>query len=162
MRKKWTIEQLVRGQNLRAKRLGAPHDLTIDQWMETLAYFNYKCAYCGIKEYDFIEHYLTIGIKGTTISNCVPACAGCNVMKDNKNHSLTLYQSRRVLEFLESKGVNIEFHIHEYKASKQEHVVLSCESCGINIDVPGLAIEEAKDYIDRFFQNTGYAYQASL
>lgn len=159
MRKKWTIEQRVHGQNQRAKQLGAVHNLTIDEWFETLAYFNYKCAYCGIKDYEVIEHYLPVGVAGTTISNCVPACASCNVVKDNQNHPLALYQNERVLKFLEGKGVKIAFHVHDYKAIKKEYVILHCVGCGINIDVPGLPIEEAQNYIDEYFQNTGYAYQ---
>lgn len=35
MRKTWMIEQRVRGQNQRAKKVGARHDLTVEQWLET-------------------------------------------------------------------------------------------------------------------------------
>ena len=63
-----------------------------------------------------------------------------------------------VLSFIESKGVNIAFHIHEYIALKKDHVILHCQSCGINIDVPGLSLEKASEYIDEYFLHTGYAY----
>jgi hypothetical protein len=53
MRKKWTLEQRLRGQNQRAKQAGARHDLTMEQWLETLEYFDHKCAYCG-GEYQLI------------------------------------------------------------------------------------------------------------
>lgn len=159
MRKTWTIEQRVRGQNQRAKQAGARYDLTVEQWLETLEYFDHKCAYCGENDYQFIEHYLPVAIAGTTVSNCVPSCARCNAFKDAKKHKLTLYQNERVLEFLERKGIKIAFHVHEYKATKKEHVLLYCAGCGTEIDIPGLPIEEAQDYIDEFFQNTGYAYQ---
>jgi len=158
MRKAWTVEQLIRGQNQRAKQAGARHDLTLEQWQETLDYFGPKCAYCGEREYEVIEHYLPVRIAGTTASNCVPACASCNALKDSQNHSLSLYQNERVLAFIESKGVKISFHIHEYKAIQNEYVILVCEGCGNNIDVPGLAIEKAQEYISEFYQNTGYAY----
>ena len=158
MRKKWTIEQRVHGQNQRAKQAGARHDLTVEQWLETLEYFNYKCAYCGEKEYEFIEHYLPVRDAGTTVSNCVPACAMCNAFKDAKNHKLTLYQTERVLVFIESKGVTIAFHIHNYKAIQEEFVVLYCEGCGDKLTIPGLGFDDAQDYISSFLSNTGYAY----
>ena len=66
MRKTWTTEQRIRGQNQRAKQAGARHDLTLGQWLETLEYFNYKCAYCGTRDYEFIEHYLPVRVAGTT------------------------------------------------------------------------------------------------
>lgn len=159
MRKVWTMEQLIRGQNQRAKQAGARHDLTLAQWQETLNHFDHKCAYCGNKEYEVIEHYLPVRIAGTTVSNCVPACSRCNALKDAKNHSLSLYQNERVLAFIASKGVTIVFHIHQYKAIRKEHVILVCESCKDHIDVPGLALEKAEEYINEFFQNTGYAYR---
>jgi hypothetical protein len=159
MRKEWTMAQKIRGQNQRAKQAGARHDLTLEQWLETLEYFNHKCAYCSWRDYEFIEHYLPVSVAGTTVGNCVPACASCNALKDAKNHKLTLYQNERVLAFLESKGVKIAFHIHEYKATKEEYVILYCEGCRNRIDVPGLSPCEAEIYIEQYFSNTGYAYQ---
>ena len=153
------MEQRLRGQNQRAKQAGARHDLTTAQWLETLEHFDYKCAYCS-REYEVIEHYLPIRIAGTTVSNCVPACASCNALKGAQNHTLSLYQNERVLAFIESKGMKISFHIHEYKAIKKEYVTLHCEGCGDNMVLPGLALEKAQEYIDEFYKNTGYAYIA--
>jgi hypothetical protein len=158
MKKTWTIEQRIRGQNQRAKQAGARHDLTLEQWLETLEYFNYKCAYCGERDHEFIEHYLPVGSAGTTVSNCVPVCARCNAMKDAKNHKLTFYQNKQVLAFIESKGIKIGFHVHNYKVTKKEYVILICESCGLKWDIPGLALDDAQEYINEFLDNTGYAY----
>ena len=157
MGRTWTMEQRLRGQNQRAKQKGSRHDLTMEQWLETLEHFDYKCAYCG-GSYEIIEHYLPISIAGTTVSNCVPACSRCNAMKDAKNHDLSFYQNERVLAFIQSKGVKISFHIHEYKPIKKDYVILHCEGCGDNIDIPALPMEKAQEYIDEFFKNTGYAY----
>jgi 5-methylcytosine-specific restriction endonuclease McrA len=159
MRKKWTMDQRLRGQNQRAKQAGARHDLTMEQWLETLQYFDYKCAYCG-GEYEVIEHYLPIHKAGTTVSNCVPACLHCNIMKDRKGHDLAFYQNENVIRFIESKGVKISFYIHQYRAIKEDYVILCCEGCGDRWDVPGLSIHEAQSHIDQFFANTGYAYIA--
>lgn len=157
MRKTWTIEQRLQWQNQRAKQAGTRHDLTMEQWVETLEYFDNKCAYCG-GDYEVIEHYLPVSVAGTTVSNCVPACLRCNAMKDAKNHNLTFYQNERVLAFIQSKGVRIRFHIHKYKALREDHVILYCEGCGDRWDVPGLSFDGAQAYIDQFFVNTGYAY----
>ncbi len=157
MRRKWTMEQNLRGQNQRAKQAGARHDLTMEQWLETLKYFDYRCAYCG-GEYEVIEHYLPVYKAGTTVSNCVPACLHCNNMKDRKRHDLSFYQNEDVIRFIESKGVKIQFHIHKYKALKKDYMILYCEDCGNRWDVPGLSIDEAQQYIDQNFANTGYAY----
>jgi hypothetical protein len=154
------MEQKIRGQNQRAKQAGARHDLTLEQWLETLEYFNHKCAYCSKRDYEFIEHYLPVHVAGTKVSNCVPACAGCNALKDAQNHKLTLYQNKRVLAFLESKGVKISFHIHEYKAKRKEYTILHCEGCGHEVHIPGLPFKEAEQYINEFFKNTGYVYIA--
>lgn len=155
------MEQKIRGQNQRAKQAGAIHDLTLAQWLETLEYFNHKCAYCGKHDYEFIEHYLPVHVAGTTVSNCVPACASCNALKDAQNHKLTLYQSERVFAFLESKGVKIAFHIHDYQVTQGETVILHCEGCGHKLDIPGLSPDEAEIYIKQYFSNTGHAYQNS-
>ena len=80
-------------------------------------------------------------------------------MKDSQNHKLTYYQNKNVLRFIESKGVKIMFHIHEYKALTKDYVILHCEGCGSKLDVPGLSPDEAEIYIDQYFSNTGYAYQ---
>jgi hypothetical protein len=159
MRKKWTIGQRLRGQNQRAKQAGARHDLTLEQWLETLEYFDHKCAYCG-GDYEVIEHYLPIYKAGTTMSNCVPACLHCNIMKDRQGHDLSFYQNEKIVQFIESKGVKIRFHIHKYKALKEDYVILYCEDCGSRLTVPGLSMDKAQAYIDQFFANTGYAYAA--
>lgn len=151
------MEEKLRGQNQRAKQVGARHDLTMEQWLETLAYFNYCCAYCG-GNYEVIEHYLPIDKAGTTVSNCVPACFHCNVMKDRKNHDLTFYQNENVLRFIESRGVKVRFHIHKYEARDEGLVVLYCTGCRSTLTVPGLGMDQAKDYIDQYFVNTGHAY----
>lgn len=74
MRKTWTMEERLRGQNQRANQAGAKHDLTMEQWLETLEHFDYKCAYCG-GEYEVIEHYFPIHNAGTTVSKCKERCA---------------------------------------------------------------------------------------
>lgn len=92
-------------QNKVARRAGLPHDLTLAQWRKTVAYFKDGCAYCGkkpIRLYDllYIEHFIPVsfGEGGTTVSNCVPACHGCNTRKGNKHPSQIKNMPREILE----------------------------------------------------------------
>ena len=152
------MEQRLRALvNAEVKGRGGRHDLlTMEQWLETLEYFDYSCAYCG-GPFEVIEHYLRGA--GTTVSNCVPACFSCNVMKDKYRHDLSFYQNENVLRFIESKGIKIRFHIHKYRALKEKYVIFYCEACGQKLDAPGLSsIEDAQAYINQNFVNTGYAY----
>jgi 5-methylcytosine-specific restriction endonuclease McrA len=72
----------VQDQVHRAKRAGLPATLTVDDWIATLAYFEWKCAYCGTAPYAVLEHVQPIiDGGGTTLFNCVPACADCNLLK---------------------------------------------------------------------------------
>lgn len=64
------------------------HEITIEEWIECLDYFNYTCAYCGMTEE---EHYVKLGTQfhqehvvhngNNFIDNCVPSCKFCNSEK---------------------------------------------------------------------------------
>jgi len=69
----------------RAKTLGVPATLTVRQWLATLDYFSWKCAYC-LASFNGLEHYLPIGLGGgTTADNCLPYCRSCNTRKGDKH-----------------------------------------------------------------------------
>ncbi|GAV11349.1 HNH endonuclease [Paenibacillus sp. NAIST15-1] len=69
------------------------HKISAEEWEHNKRYFNYKCAYCGMKleehyrlyagklqKYDFHkEHYDDNG--ANDLSNCVPSCGSCNSQK---------------------------------------------------------------------------------
>lgn len=80
-----SMETNIRQQNAIARKTGLVCDLTLTQWLKTIAYFKKRCAYCG--EYTksiFIEHFIPVKRGGgTTASNCVPACTKCNTRKGN-------------------------------------------------------------------------------
>lgn len=79
------ISELVKIQNMRAKKLDLPATLTVWQWREAIRYFNGKCAY-GDHAYEVLEHYLPVTKGGGTIvGNCVPACNACNLKKGNRH-----------------------------------------------------------------------------
>lgn len=66
--------------NYRARRYGKPGTLTLVEWVGTLDYFYWRCAYCG-GPYEVLEHFDAVELKGTTKQNCYPACRSCNSRK---------------------------------------------------------------------------------
>lgn len=63
--------------------------LTLNEWLEILKDYDYKCAYCGI-EFDKNtlperDHIIPISKDGdNTKENIVPSCRSCNAKKGNK------------------------------------------------------------------------------
>lgn len=73
-------------QLLRAERLGLPATLTLRQWLDTLEYFGWRCAYCRRADFACMDHFVpVIEGGGTTQGNCVPACVSCNSAKGGRN-----------------------------------------------------------------------------
>jgi 5-methylcytosine-specific restriction endonuclease McrA len=69
----------------RAKRLGLPTTLTLEEWHEARLAFAGACAYCGGAEGRVIEHSTPLGRGGgTTRANCIPSCVRCNSLKKNR------------------------------------------------------------------------------
>lgn len=71
------------------------HSITKDEWELCKEYFDYECAYCGIKEdvakelYGNYLHKEHVDHEGLgDLSNCVPSCKVCNASK----HIYTLYE----------------------------------------------------------------------
>ena len=79
----------VQQANRRAQELGLPGTLTLREWLTTLDYFDWRCAYCQLPfSYDDMEHFhpLTDAENkiGTAVYNVVPACRTCNLGKGSK------------------------------------------------------------------------------
>lgn len=71
--------------NNRARKLGLSATLTLSQWLSTLDYFEWKCAYCTC-DFTGLEHYTPLSIgKGSTVDNCLPSCNKCNMRKRDKS-----------------------------------------------------------------------------
>ena len=70
-------------QRRRARMAELPHDLTEEEWYETLEYFNNECAYCGDSESGLAqEHVIPVSKGGPyTQENIIPACQSCNSSK---------------------------------------------------------------------------------
>jgi len=69
--------------------------LTLEQWNDTIEYFDHRCAYCGRQlEKLTIDHIVPLSRGGAhTKENVVPACRSCNSSKHNS--SLLVYLLRR-------------------------------------------------------------------
>lgn len=72
--------------NYRATSANLPATLTYKQWIQTLNFFDWKCAYC-LRKFKGLEHYIPLGLNsaGTTANNCVPSCTHCNHTKQDKH-----------------------------------------------------------------------------
>lgn len=68
----------------RQKKLAA--SFTLKDWQDALKSFNHSCAYCGSTSEIQQEHYIPVASGGAyTKDNIIPACATCNMSKNDKN-----------------------------------------------------------------------------
>src|SRR5258708_14547628 len=81
----------VEQQCSQARTLHAEATLTLLEWLETLNYFHWQCAYCQAKPFQILSHYLPLPGAGTTADNCVPACRRCGVAHKPENERVRSY-----------------------------------------------------------------------
>lgn len=74
-------------QRRRARIAQLPHTLTVEEWYETLEYFNNECAYCGDSECNLEQEHVIPVVKGGgyTQENIIPACGTCNSSKNARD-----------------------------------------------------------------------------
>lgn len=68
------------------------HKINNEEWEDCKQYFNNSCAYCGIDEHEAKEIYNNYLHKehvihngANDLSNCIPACKGCNSSKHDSD-----------------------------------------------------------------------------
>lgn len=82
----------VNGQLKRARSLHAEATLTLVDWLKTLNYFEWRCAYCQEKPFQAMHHYIPLPPGGTTPANCIPVCYSCMRRKEkSKNMQIQVY-----------------------------------------------------------------------
>lgn len=92
------IGQRVRKQCDRATKEICPATLTLEQWLQTLEKFQWKCAYCQNMPGVIIEHFVPLALGGgTTQRNCVPSCYACNYKKGGVHPFLVTTIPREVI-----------------------------------------------------------------
>ena len=75
----------VSKQKRRSRLANVEHTLTNQEWLEILAAFDNRCAYCGCSEKMTQDHVIPISKDGGhTKENVVPACRPCNSRKRDK------------------------------------------------------------------------------
>jgi 5-methylcytosine-specific restriction endonuclease McrA len=79
-------ERLNRAKQDRRRRQHT-RDLTVEQWVDALIFFENCCAYCGNKLMRaHREHFVPVKRGGgLTVKNIVPACPSCNSRKSSKD-----------------------------------------------------------------------------
>lgn len=75
--------QRVYMERKRARKAGAPGEISPDEWQQLLEQHNHSCAYCGITDVDLeMDHVVPLSRGGhNSADNIVPACANCNRSK---------------------------------------------------------------------------------
>jgi hypothetical protein len=91
---KWQRDnpEKIKGYNI-YREMHKKHDITDDEWENCKNYFNYRCAYCGIKIEDHWIKFKGSLVNGdfhrehvddegeNDLSNCIPSCKSCNGSK---------------------------------------------------------------------------------
>ena len=78
-------QKIVTVQCSRARTVGQAATLTVEDWIETLEHFSGCCAFNPMHSYEVLEHFMPLSRGGSTTSfNCIPACAWCNAIKNDK------------------------------------------------------------------------------
>lgn len=76
------LDGLVAREVARARRAGRSATLTTRQWLEALAHFDGRCAFCGAAREIGIDLFVPPEFGGgATRDNCVPACGACHRRK---------------------------------------------------------------------------------
>lgn len=67
-----------------ARKHGRVSTLTLAEWLDVLAEYGYRCAYC-FGPFEQLDHVRAIAFGGeNTRDNVVPSCAQCNKQKTNR------------------------------------------------------------------------------
>ena len=101
----------------RSLKLGNGGSYTKAQWLDTLEYFDYKCAYTGecIKHNCHVEHIVPLSKGGTSyIWNLVPSTASANLSKQNRD----MEEWYREQEYFCEERLNKIYEYQKYMAAK--------------------------------------------
>ena len=139
----------VQGQNSRARSMKAEATLTLAEWEQTIADFHEMCAYCNIRSFEVLEHFIPFGQdgEGTHVNNCLPACNQCNKLK--KDSGLERVMQKFGKETIEQLQIYLIGRLHQEdtpkplkpkpvtKAKREKRIPVAIPS-----DVPYLTLEQ--------------------
>ena len=81
----------IESQGFRARYQRAEVSLTLVEWLETLDYFYWRCAYCQEKPFQILSYHLPLLQGGMTAQNCLPACYHCRHSQREMNEHIQNY-----------------------------------------------------------------------
>jgi hypothetical protein len=81
----------IESQGFRARNQHAEVSLTLVEWLETLDYFYWRCAYCQKKPFQILSYHLPLLQGGMTAQNCLPACYHCRHSQRDVNQHIQDY-----------------------------------------------------------------------
>lgn len=62
-------------------RKGRSYDLQLNEWIETLRHYNWRCAFCG-GPFESLDHFIPVSRGGASwVGNVVPSCLRCQAAK---------------------------------------------------------------------------------
>jgi hypothetical protein len=108
------IGALRKARHMAAQR-GLEASLMIDDWNQTCADQEYRCAYCeGLVLIGTIDHFLPMARQGgTVVTNCLLSCSTCNHAKgeSHPNHFLKEYPEKlaRIRYYLANRQMGQSF-----------------------------------------------------
>jgi len=121
-------ESVVNRANKRAVKQGKLATLTPDEWLETLDFFDKRCAYCRKEfSYEHLEHFFPISdakSPGTTAYNCIPACGYCNRHKGVTNVTAWLHQYK--FEGMDTMKTEAQY-IYKYLQARYQETIMSSD-----------------------------------
>ena len=96
-------------------------DLTDDEWRQSIAFFGYSCAYCGVNNKKITkDHFIPVSKGGgLTRINILPACSSCNSSKHNKDF-LKWYRNSEV--YSKSREQKIQLYIKKQLEQSQKRI----------------------------------------
>lgn len=97
--------------NIKRQKHITGYELNFNQWLQTVKYFNNRCAYCGkLLNYNstHLDHFIPVSNGGTFIyKNILPSCQECNQSKSKKSphtflKSISINKASNVKNFINS------------------------------------------------------------
>ena len=121
-----SLSTQISGHLARAREANTAATLTVGEWAATIAQFHKKCAYCRIRPFQVLEHFLPISLGGgTTADNCVPSCTQCNTKKNRMHpHTFTTIFPQETIEYITSYLHGDKQKCVPYNLSGRELVVV--------------------------------------
>lgn len=126
------------------RQLHKQHKINTKEWEACLRYFNYRCAYCGLKFEDHYNMYMGklrwenlnkehVNHEGSNdLTNCVPSCKSCNDKKwihlldkwyTNNNINYTKERYDKIIKWLMEDCFQYIIEKKERKPKKDKKVV---------------------------------------